>query len=152
MENKMSLIGVAGKIFIVLLISLMSTMTVSLLCQPLFRITEYYEKLVFIGLIMAVTGFTFNLIAGLEILRAYRKEQLATSGLYSIFLNPMYAFQILITIPGLLLLCNSWLVMATLIPVFVAYKVFVKEEEMYLESKFGDKYREYRNKVLCKAL
>jgi protein-S-isoprenylcysteine O-methyltransferase Ste14 len=152
MDKKMSLMGVAGKILIVLLISLGVTAGISYLSKPLFRITENYNQLVFIAVSMAIVGFALNLIAAFGMLSAHRKEQLATGGLYSLFLNPMYTFQILITVPGLLLLFNSWFVMITVVPVFIAFKVFVKEEERYLEEKFGKEYQEYKEKVLFKFL
>jgi protein-S-isoprenylcysteine O-methyltransferase Ste14 len=73
-------------------------------------------------------------------------------GFYSVFLHPMYTFQILITVPGLILLFNSWLVFAAVIPSFITFKAFAKEEEKYLENKFGAKYKDYREKVLFKYL
>jgi len=152
MEKKMSLMGVAGKIVITLVISLAVTASVSFLFKPMFRITENYHKLVIIAVLMAIVGFTLNLTAAFGMLSAYRKGQLATGGLYSIFLNPMYTFQILITVPGLLLFFNSWFIMITIIPVFIAFKVFVKEEDKYLEEKFGSQYKDYRKKVLFKYL
>jgi protein-S-isoprenylcysteine O-methyltransferase Ste14 len=85
-------------------------------------------------------------------LSAYRKDQLATKGLYALFLNPMYTFQILLTVPGLLLLLNSWLTLLTVVPAFIAFKVFAKDEEKYLEKKFGSQYLDYREKVLFKFL
>lgn len=152
MDKKMSLMGVAGKIMIVLFVSLTVTASINFLFKPMFRITENYQKLVLVAVLAAVVGFTLNLIAAYGMLRAYRKGQLATGGLYSVFLNPMYTFQILITVPGLLLLFNSWLVMLTIIPVFIAFKFFVKEEEEYLKEKFGSLYIVYRKKVLFKFL
>lgn len=152
MDKKMSLMGVAGKIVIVLIISLVVTIIINSLFTPIFKITENYHILVIIASIVAITGFVLNLIASFDMLRANRKGQLATKGFYSIFLNPMYTFQILITIPGLLLFFNSWFVMLTVIPVFIAFKIFAKQEESYLEEKFGKQYRDYRDKVLFKFL
>ena len=85
-------------------------------------------------------------------LSAHKKDQLATHGLYALFFNPMYTFQLLLTLPGLLLMLNSWLALLTVIPAFIAFKVFAKEEEKYLEKKFGAQYTEYRKKVLFKFL
>ncbi len=152
MDKKMSLMGVAGKILVVLIISLTVTLSINFLFKPMFRITENYHQLIIIAVVMAVAGFTLNLMAAFGMLSAYKKGQLATGGLYSIFLNPMYTFQILVTVPGLLLLFNSWSVMMTVIPVFIAFKVFVKEEEKYLQEKFGNQYKYYRENVLFKFL
>jgi protein-S-isoprenylcysteine O-methyltransferase Ste14 len=79
---------------------------------------------------MAIAGFMLNLIVAFSMMTAYKKNKLAINGLYSIFLNPMYAIQIIVTVPGLLLLFNSWLVLTTVIVAFIAFKIFVKEEEI----------------------
>ncbi len=152
MAKKMSLMGVAGKIMIVLLISLAVLEGISLLLAPAFRITTDYRSLVIAAVVIAVVGFAFNLIAAFGMLSAHKNDRLATKGLYALFLNPMYTFQLLITVPGLLLLLNSWLALLTIIPAFIAFKVFTKEEEKYLEEKFGTQYTEYRRKVLFKFL
>jgi protein-S-isoprenylcysteine O-methyltransferase Ste14 len=101
---------------------------------------------------MMALGFILNLVAAFGMLRAYRKGSLATDGLYSIFVHPMYALQILITIPGLLLIFNSWLVLLTIIPAYIAYKIFAREEERYLEAYFGSQYINYKNKVLIRFI
>jgi protein-S-isoprenylcysteine O-methyltransferase Ste14 len=62
----------------------------------------------------------------------------------------MYVLQIFITLPGLFLLFNSWLVLAGVIPAYAAYRVFVREEHRYLEERFGAAYRAYLNRVLLK--
>lgn len=152
MNKKMSLMGVGGKIAIVLVISTLITETISVLSGSTFRLTNNYDDLVPVAIVLAIVGFAINLIAAFGMIGAYNKDELATKGLYSIFLNPMYTFQIFITVPGLLLLLNSWLVLITVIPTFIAFKIFVKEEQQYLENKFGKKYADYKNKVLIKFL
>lgn len=62
----------------------------------------------------------------------------------------MYLLQIFITLPGLFLLFNSWLVLGGVAPAYLAYRVFVREEHHYLEDQFGEAYREYLKKVLLK--
>lgn len=151
-KKQMSLMGVAGKIMVVLIISLLVTEGISLLTAPMFKITDDYWTLALIAVIIAVVGFSLNLAAAFGMLAAHKKGELATGGLYALFLNPMYTFQLLITAPGLLLLLNSWLTLATIIPTFIAFKVFAKEEERYLEEQFGKQYLIYKDKVLVKFL
>lgn len=143
----MSLMGVAGKIVSVLFISLAVTEGISLLYAPAFRIAEDYSSLAVTAIVLAVAGFGINLIVAFGMLSA-----LATNGLYALFLNPMHTFQILVTIPGQLLLLNSWFAMITVVPTFIAFKLFAREEERYLEDTFGAQYASYRKKVLFKFL
>lgn len=148
----MSVMGVGGKIVVVLIISVIVTVSISLLSGPVFRITQDYRRLVTIAAALAIIGSALNLAAARGMLSAHRKGQLATGGFYAIFRHPMYTFQILITVPGFLLFFNSWCVMMAVIPTFIAFKVLAKEEERYLEEQFGDQYEEYRKNVLFKFL
>jgi protein-S-isoprenylcysteine O-methyltransferase Ste14 len=148
----MSVMGVGGKIAVVLLAALAVTEAVSVLTQPLFRITADYRILAYVGAGLAAAGFSFCLAAAFSMLSAHRREELATGGLYAIFLNPMYAFQIFVTVPGVLLFFNSWLVLITVIPVFIAFKIFAREEEAWLLEKFGDRYASYKASVVFRFL
>jgi len=146
----MSVMGVGGKIAIPTLIYLAVAEAVSLYFYPSFRITENYGALFIIGVVMITVGFSLNLVAAFEMLKAHREERLATGGLYRLFRDPMYVMQIFITLPGLFLLFNSWLVLAGIIPAYIAYRVFVREEHRYLEERFGETYKAYLGRVVVK--
>ena len=55
-----------------------------------------------------------------------------------------------VTLPGVTLLFNLWLVLTTVLVGIAAVKLFEKEENHYPENRYGDAYREYRQKVLIK--
>jgi protein-S-isoprenylcysteine O-methyltransferase Ste14 len=152
MHKKMSLIGVAGKILIVLVLATAVTEGISLLLAPMFQISENYDRVLLFAILFAAVGFSLNLVAAFGMMKAHRKNELATTGLYAIFLHPMYTCQLLLTVPGLLLLLNSWLALAAVVPAFIAFKIFAKEEDRYLEETFGAQYRTYRNKVQFRFL
>jgi protein-S-isoprenylcysteine O-methyltransferase Ste14 len=143
MEKKMSVMGVGAKIAIPILVYLIAAEAVSLLTAPLFTITAQYSVLLVIGIALAVIGFSLNLLAAFAMLKAHKDGRLATGGLYKIFRDPMYVLQICLTLPGLFLLFNSWLVLAGVIPAYIAYRVFVREEHAYLAGKYGDVYTRY---------
>jgi protein-S-isoprenylcysteine O-methyltransferase Ste14 len=150
--RKMSVMGVGGKIAIPTLLYLAGAEGVTLLFRPLFDITatSNYGSLLLVGSVMIAVGFSLNLVAAFSMLMAYREDRLATGGLYRLFRDPMYVLQIFITLPGLFLLFNSWLVLAGVIPAYLAYRVFVREEHRYLEERFGEGYKEYLNGVLLR--
>ena len=147
MEKKMSVMGVGAKIAIPVLIYLIITEAVSLLIQPLFTITANYSILLIIGIALIAVGFSLNLIAAFAMLKAHKEDRIATGGLYKIFRDPMYVLQIFLTLPGLFLLFNSWLVLTGIIPAYIAYRVFVREEHAYLAGKYGEAYAQYIQSV-----
>jgi protein-S-isoprenylcysteine O-methyltransferase Ste14 len=148
----MSVMGVGGKIALPTLLYLAVAAGVSLLFRPFFDITapRNYGSLLLAGSVMIAVGFSLNLVAAVAMLKAHREDRLATGGLYHLFRDPMYVLQIFITLPGLFLLFNSWLVLAGVLPAYLAYRIFVKEEHRYLEERFAAEYKEYRNGVLLR--
>ena len=150
MEKKMGVMGVGAKIAIALLIYVAATVVLNWIEWPSFLITDHYTTLLIIGIALIVVGFGLNLVAAFTMLKATKENRLATGGLYAIFRDPMYVLQIFLTLPGLFLLFNSWLVLSGIIPGYFFYRVFVREEHTYLESKFGEEYREYVKKVPIK--
>lgn len=151
--QKMSVMGVGGKIAIPILLYTVVAEAVSRLFRPSLRITgnsRALRTLHVAGIGMAAAGFSLNLVAAFGMLKANREDRLATGGLYRLFRDPMYVLQIFITLPGLFVLFNSWLVLTGVIPAYMAYRVFVKEEHRYLEERYGEAYREYLRKVLLK--
>lgn len=153
MVMKMSLMGVGGKIALVFIIYFIAAIILDRIFAPIFRITaQNNTTLLIIGIAAAVTGFSLNIIAALGMMKAYRNDTIATGGFYRIFKDPMYVFQIFITLPGLLLLLNSWLALSAVIPAFIAYRIYVREEHAYLLYKFGDKYKEYKNSIIIKFI
>jgi protein-S-isoprenylcysteine O-methyltransferase Ste14 len=153
MEKQMSVMGVGAKIAVPVLAYTAVAEIISSLLHPLFRITGNQHSLRILhtmGLVVAATGFLLNLVAAFAMLKANREDRLATGGLYRLFRDPMYVLQIFLTLPGLFLLFNSWLVLTGVIPAYVAHRVFVKEEHGYLEERFREAYREYLKKVILK--
>jgi protein-S-isoprenylcysteine O-methyltransferase Ste14 len=150
MGKKMSVMEVGGKIAIPTALYMAVAGAVSWFFRPLFRITGDSRALRIPGILMAAAGFALNLAAAGAMLKAHKEDRLATGGLYRLFRDPMYVLQIFITLPGLFLLFNSWLVLTGVIPAYIAYQVFVRQEHRYLADRFGEAYRAYLKTVLLK--
>ncbi len=151
MSKKMSPMGIGPKAGIVVGGYLAVSGLISYLTRPLFTMTSQgYGVLLAVGIALAVIGFSVNLLASTQMLKAYKKDALATGGLYAVFLHPMYFFQVFMTLPGIALITNSYLVL-TVVPVAaVVVKLFAKEENKYLEQRYGSAYEAYRSKVPVK--
>ena len=153
MKKKMSMMGVGGKIAVVLVMYLAIAITLDIIFAPVFRIADtHYAVTLIVGIALAAVGFALNLAAALPMMKAHKEERLAKTGLYRLFLNPMYVFQIFVTLPGIFLIINSWLAMSAVIPAYIAYRIFVREEYRYLEGRFGEEYSDYRKTVLIRYI
>jgi protein-S-isoprenylcysteine O-methyltransferase Ste14 len=153
MKKQMSLMGVGGKIALVLVIYLAIAITLDIVFAPLFRMTTtHYTTLLIIGIAAAVVGFSLNLVAAVSMIKARKNNTFATTGLYRVFKDPMYVLQIFITLPGIFLILNSWLALSAVIPAYIAYRIFVREEHKYLEETFGDEYKTYRGNVIIRFI
>lgn len=72
---------------------------------------------------------------------------LVTAGIYRRLRNPMYAGLVLFVAGLAVLLASDWMLVMTLALVPVLHFGVVRREERYLEAKFGDTYRRYRQAV-----
>jgi protein-S-isoprenylcysteine O-methyltransferase Ste14 len=72
---------------------------------------------------------------------------LATRGIYGWIRNPIYVGAILMMAGLALCLAGDWLLLLLIPMAFVLHYGVVLREERYLEAKFGDEYRRYRERV-----
>jgi protein-S-isoprenylcysteine O-methyltransferase Ste14 len=54
---------------------------------------------------------------------------------------------ILMIVPGISLLLNSWLMLTTSLVAYTLFKINIRSEYREMEEFFGDAYREYRKKT-----
>jgi protein-S-isoprenylcysteine O-methyltransferase Ste14 len=72
---------------------------------------------------------------------------IVTSGVYGLSRNPMYVGMALLYL-AVAIAADSVIALVLLAPLFVAVRYgVVAREERYLEAKFGDEYRRYRQAV-----
>jgi len=60
---------------------------------------------------------------------------------------PSTANAIFITIPGILLLFRSWLLLTVPVAMYVLFMALIGKEETYLREEFGEAYLEYAKEV-----
>ncbi len=68
-----------------------------------------------------------------------------TTGTYSLCQNPLYASLILMIIPALSLLLNSWLILTSCIVGYIIFKRNIQQEYAELRRFFGESYLQYKN-------
>lgn len=106
-----------------------------------------YSALLFAGVVLLVLGIPMLITAVIAAMTAYNRDQLATTGIFSLTRNPVYAAWIMFILPGLVVLSRSWPLLLTPVVAYVVFKICISTEEKYLDQRFGQAYREYRARV-----
>jgi protein-S-isoprenylcysteine O-methyltransferase Ste14 len=109
---------------------------------------------ILLGLELIVAGLALAIAA----LRGFRSAgtnpepwkpstALFTTGVFALLRNPMYVGGTAALIGLAILIASDWMVVTTVIMALVLHFGVVKREELYLEAKFGDAYRQYKARV-----
>jgi len=97
------------------------------------------------GLLIYLFGVVFTVVA-LVNFATYPKDKVITEGLYRFSRNPMYVGMLLMQI-GLGIACSSWLYLLLTVVLAIMLNAVSPSEERYCFFRFGDDYREYRDKT-----
>ncbi len=101
-------------------------------------------SLLLLGCFFLLIGIPFLIRAAYEVVTQFEEGKLITVGLFRFVRNPIYSAWILFIIPGFALLTHSWIFLGTPFVTYIAFKVFIKKEEEYLEKRFGQAYLDYK--------
>jgi protein-S-isoprenylcysteine O-methyltransferase Ste14 len=72
---------------------------------------------------------------------------LVTEDVFQWLRNPMYAGVVQLLAGLAILIASDWTLVMTFVFVLVLHVGVVKREERYLEAKFGNAYRAYKDRV-----
>jgi protein-S-isoprenylcysteine O-methyltransferase Ste14 len=100
-----------------------------------------------VGAALLAVGLPMCVAAVITLARDFEAGKLFTGGPYAWCRHPIYASWVVFNVPGMVLLADSWLGLLVPIPMYVALRLLVREEERWLEQTFGDAYRAYRARV-----
>lgn len=106
-----------------------------------------YTILCTVGIAMIGVSIPVFIMSGRAITRAFAAGRLVTTGPYAVCRNPLYAIWIILLLPGIALLSNSWLMLAAPVALYVAVRLRIHREEEYLQEKFGEEFIEYRRRT-----
>ena len=146
--GKLNFLGIGPKIGIVLLPWLAATIILSSLNKELFIYSSGNQNILLIcGIVLMTSGLVFYFSTVRLLLKGLKETRLMTKGAYSLCQNPLYSSIILLIIPALSLILNSWLILTSSIIGYIMFKIFIKKEHIELESFFGEDYYRYRNET-----
>lgn len=146
--NKLSFLGIGPRIGIVAIPWLALSIYLSIKFRNIFAFTAGDSKILFyIGLVILADGALMYFFTAPSLLKGLKETKLVTSGTYYLCRNPLYAAIILLIIPGVSLMMNSWLVLTTSIVAYIVFRIFIKRENEELEKFFGDEYLKYKSET-----
>ena len=151
--KKMGIEGAGPKIMAPAAVVFLITAVLSYEYRPVLDILLLPRELTLaIGAVLVVIGVLIWLPAVALFLLAYRKGEMATKGPYALMPNPIYSSWTVFVFPGIALLLNWWLLLATPVVMYAAFRMFIKEEDGFMKQRYGKKYDEYRKKVMFNFL
>jgi protein-S-isoprenylcysteine O-methyltransferase Ste14 len=142
--KKMDFYGVGPKIGRVLIPWWVVTIILSFTSEY-FRFThERSITLMVVGSVYFFIGLIFYFTSVKFLLNGLKKGRLVTKGTFFLCQNPLYVSFVLMLIPAIGLLLNSWLVLTTCVVGFILMKVYISNEYQVLEEAFGSEYLKYK--------
>lgn len=85
-----------------------------------------------LGAALCLLGIIFLITALKTLYENFKKEVLITGGIYAWCRNPIYAGWILLILPGIAFLLNSWLILAASFLLYIVFKFRIQKEEQIL--------------------
>jgi protein-S-isoprenylcysteine O-methyltransferase Ste14 len=143
--KKLNFMGIGPKIGSIVLPWLAVAIFLTLKFKgPFTYFAEKNKILFFIGLVLVISGSLMYLLTAPALLKGLKETRLVTTGTYYLCCNPLYSSLLLIIIPGISFMMNSWLVVTTSIVGYILFRIFIKSEYAEMEKFFGDDFIRYR--------
>jgi protein-S-isoprenylcysteine O-methyltransferase Ste14 len=143
--KKLSFLGIGPKIAVILFPWLGASIVLSCLHIDFFKFSREGTHVLFIaGIVLLVIGLVFYFSTVRMLLKGLKETRLMTTGTYGLCQNPLYASLLLMILPALSLLLNSWLILTSCIVGYLIFKRFIHQEYDELEGFFGESYLRYK--------
>ena len=146
--KKLNFMGIGLKVGLIVLPWLAFAIFFSTKFRSSFTYFEDVNKILFfLGLALLIIGSVMYLLTIPSLLKGLKNTKLVTTGTFFLCCNPLYASIVLLIIPGISFMMNSWLVLTTSIIGIILCKIFIKSEYVEMEKFFGDEFIRYKYKT-----
>lgn len=146
--KKLDFFGAGPKIGRIALPYLAIAIALTLIIPSVFKFGEGIKNyllipgVVFLGLGLLLYGLTVR-----SLLSGIKETRLVTNGLYHYCQNPLYAVIMLLIIPGIGFLMNSWMVLTTPVIGYLAFRKYIDHEYNEMTEVFGEDYKRYKERT-----
>lgn len=148
MMRKLSFFGIGPKMAVVLLPWFTASIIISRIMNDIFAWSKDGAHLLIIpGIIMLAAGLILYTSTVRQLLNGIKETRLITSGVYGKCRNPLYAAIILLIIPSISLILNSWLILTSSVVAYILFKLLIKDEYNELERVFGEEFLRYKGET-----
>jgi protein-S-isoprenylcysteine O-methyltransferase Ste14 len=146
--EKLNFFGAGPKIGSITIPWLAITIVLTLIRKELFSFSAgSAATLRLAGFVVLGLGLVLYFITVRVLLKGLKETKLVTTGGFFLCQNPLYASLIVLIIPGIALIMNSWLVITASIIGYIMFKIHIRSEYSELERIFGESYKDYKNKT-----
>lgn len=145
MKHTTSVLGIGGKLTLYTSLYAGLATALTFFFPQIFIIRSTRDLgLPLLGCIFLALGIPLLIISARQVLREFEEGVLIRNGIFRYSRNPIYAAWALFLVPGLSLLTSSWIFLGTPFVFYLTFKIFIREEEEYLTSCFGQEYLNYK--------
>ena len=142
------LVGSGRKIGVFTLPFLVAGLILNVLFPEVFHVGGPAETLKWISAVILVPGIINWIWSVVLILVKVPRHELITTGPYAIVLHPLYTGVALLVLPWFGFLLNTWLGLLVGLVLYTGSRLYAPEEEKILARIFGERWDNYRKKVL----
>ncbi len=147
MEKRLSRWGIGPRTFVPSLAYTGAALAATFRWPDVFLLRMLPDAIRTAGAILLAAGVLLWACGVIAAMRAYNRDELATTGVYALVRHPVYAGWITLGFPGLALLTRSWPIFLTPLIAYAIFRQLIHREDEYLERRFGQAYLDYRRSV-----
>ena len=146
-NHEISVYGVGPKMTLTLVPFILLLGILNIIFSPAFQLPVNQIWMIPIGIMLIIIGVFIFIKSEILLGKAYRASELLLIGFYGHMRHPMYSSFILLIIPGIVIMINSWILYFLPFIFYIIFRIFIKQEENYCLKKFGEKYTHYKKNV-----
>jgi protein-S-isoprenylcysteine O-methyltransferase Ste14 len=146
--EKLNFLGCGPKIARVAIPFLVVAIVLTIVYPAIFTFGPVMKMpLLIAGILLLAAGVICWAITVRYLLIGLKSTKLITNGPYALCRNPLYATILLLVVPGLSLVLNSWIILLTPVLAYIQFRSHIKTEYNEMEKFFGEAWKEYAKKT-----